>query len=192
MILVNAGCLRSGTTVGKKDDSKEIPRFSIYLVKEERKNDAIKFSGFKNGSQYKGLNINLDILSIQDTPVITDKDIKAYHWKTHQIEFTEEFISKQSTGNLNSEKKQMSSLDSGSKILKAEEFDAFLIEIDGKRIYSGGFPYSPIRSQIGAAIIIKDKGRNSIEIWHVPDIGNDLRSDMTIYKLFKEQGKLVE
>ncbi|MCB2322816.1 hypothetical protein LGL55_18360 [Clostridium tagluense] len=171
-----------------KNTSTTATKFAIYFVKEESKKDALSY-GRDINDKYIRANASIDSLSIEDTPILTEKDIKKYDWNTHEIKFTDEYFK--------NHKPQLKEKDllaqTGSNQLCAKEFDAVLIMANGKRIYCAGFPISPMKSCFPPEFMISDLSKNSITITKNSNkMEQDLRENKIIYKTLKEAGVLSE
>lgn len=116
------------------------PEFAIYFVKADSKNGALSYGRNENG-EYAKTSSSINELALEDNPVVTEKDIKKYYWDTHKIEFNDEYLKRHEHGEANTGLLPIP----GSKLLGAKEFDAVVIVVNGERIYSAGFPLSPIR-----------------------------------------------
>ena len=175
-------------TACAKSTSTTTTKFAIYFVKAESKENALSYGRDDNGVYVK-TNVSIDSLVIEDTPILTEKDIKKYNWSTHQIQLTEEYLKKHKSGL----EKESTLPETGSNIIGAKEFDAVLMTVNGKRIYCAGFPFSPMNSCFPPEYMIRDVSKDTISIIKNGDKSpKDLRQNKEIYKVLKEIGVLVE
>jgi len=168
----------------KKEVKVEMPKekFEIYLATFE----SVKEYGFYD---YK----NLVLL---DKPIITDEDIRAYYWVNHEVEVTSTYINRilkdghsdnslyMDNGNYRQYEK------GGSKILNTYQYDCFVVVVNGEKIYSGTFPYSPIFSYDQEKLIIGDVSDTSFKIIFTGENELDPRNADEVYNFFKKKGKL--
>ncbi|NSW91749.1 MAG: hypothetical protein HPY74_13955 [Firmicutes bacterium] len=133
-------------------------RFAIYLVKDADTKVAVE----------KGIN-NLEL---EDTPIITEKDIKSYNWSEHSFETSEDVLNRIPSVPVNG--------------------IPFVVVVDGERIYIGAFwtSLSSISTQLPVINIMEKPFSINlgypVEYEHSVDIRNDNR----IYNVLKETGKL--
>lgn len=84
---------------------------------------------------------NPNKMVMDSEPLFTDADIREYHWKTQTILFTEEFLKKKISENL--EKPEEYKLrNGGSWLLKTVSGDHFTVMVDGNLVYEGNFKAS--------------------------------------------------
>lgn len=191
--LAFTGCNRVVKNIDK--DKSNSSNFGIYLVKGENKLGALTFGRMENETYIDGKKVNLDNIELEEKPLITDKDIKKYYWKTHKIELNDEFLKRR---NLSSKEKEIIGqlkngsprMYGGSILLNTTDNDSVVIMIDGNKIYSAGFPLPMFSSRSPSEIIIDDSGLNSICISNQRKT-DDIRADRQIYDFFKKAGKLV-
>lgn len=128
---------------------------------------------------------------LDETPVVTEKDIKKYHWKDHRIEFTKEYLDKHKS---DIDIKDVN-YNGGSRILGAKDFDRAIVMVNGKKIYETRFPYAARRAfKNTSELVIRDlELGNSIEIV-VNNKGRngDIRNNKDLYEVLKGLGVLVE
>ncbi|WP_291559371.1 MULTISPECIES: hypothetical protein [unclassified Clostridium] len=72
---------------------KNEPKFGIYPVKEEHKSGALSYGRNEKGEYIKP-ELTLEELLIDEIPLITEEDIKKYHWNTHEIELAKNYFKK--------------------------------------------------------------------------------------------------
>jgi len=186
--------LKSNIKSTKTDNPKTTDQkqsFEIYLVKRED----IKPNGYAEAKDESPV--------LKEKPIITDKDIVRYHWNSHEIEFTKEFIEKQYT--LNPDIKtpvtdgygNIPNMEGGCMLLNMKYEDEFVVVVNGKKIYSGTF-LPPPYSSVLPPLWIEDRANNKIRIGSISDLGEaqvykafkDPRPNKDIYDLFKKLGKL--
>ncbi len=170
-----------------KKQIKNEPKFAIYLVKEEHKSGALSYGRNEKGEYIKP-ELTLEELLIDEIPLITEKDIKKYHWNTHEVELTKNYFKKHTikvSYDANSD-------NAGSKLLGTKEWDAVVIIAKGKRIYCAGFPLSLRRSNFLPEILIRDVESS----FFIDKLGNksseDVRNNKYIYEALKEANILTE
>lgn len=183
------GCSQATTKVStdSKPQVSQVPnknttryKFAIYLVKDLSSFDSTK--------------TNLDKLTLENEPIVTEKDISSYYWKSNVIKTDEaDFID---------------------KLMKVTKLSGtpYVLTVNGERIYLGVL-WTPLSSMVppketpvldlqGGAFIIdklnKD-GYNVIpknnEIYleiSAPFKGKDNRNDKRIYNALKDAGILKE
>ncbi len=185
LILIFAVLLLGCQKEEKPSVQGSLPKFAIYFIKEQDKNKAFSFGlDEKDNSEAE-----IQELSLDEVPIITDKDIKAFDWQNQMIEFTDEYLNKHGNPSVDKE----INIEGGSKLLGAKEFDAVVITVNGERIYKARFSLSPIRSYVPPGIVLNDNSNNSITIRKSG--GNDTldqRYDKRVRDVFQKEGKLVE
>lgn len=166
---------------------KNEPKFGIYPVKEEHKSGALSYGRNEKGEYIKP-ELTLEELLIDEIPLITEEDIKKYHWNTHEIELAKNYFKKHNikmSYNANSD-------NAGSNLLGTKEWDAVVITAKGKRIYCAGFPLSLRRSNFLPEILIRDVESS----FFIDKLGNksseDVRNSKYIYEALKEANILIE
>jgi hypothetical protein len=165
---------------------KQSPKFAIYKIKEDSKFKGLSFGHYDGEKYIDGETASLDEIIYEETPVITEKDIKNYNWRTHEIELREEYIK-----NSSKSKDSETELYGGCKLLNANDLDEGIVVIDGKKIYAAGFPLRTLKSQSPAEIIISQLDGNKIKISNSRK-KDDIRSNLIIYDSLKASGKLIE
>ena len=161
----------------------KIHKFAIFLVSKGDKDNAVSYGRSENGEYvHEGLN-NINDLIIQDKPILTEQDIISYNWQNHEIVLTKDYI------NRNIENRKTRQIGGGSELLNTEDLDQFVIMVEGKRIYAGGFPLSPLRSQFNPEVLIEDTGNNQVSVRYLGK-SDDPRKSQIIHDVFKELGKL--
>lgn len=163
--------------------------FDIYLIKGENKQ----------------IYSDNESIQLEDTPIITDKDILCYHWDTHEIEVTQEFMDKHKI--TDKENEQLMSDGTGGKyprisggcsLLNTKYTDRFAVVVDGKIIYTGGFPTYAVSSVCSPQVGIDQSIiNNRIKIWGNSYMINgklieDPRGNKKIYSTLKKLNKLEE
>lgn len=155
-LLTNDENIKSYKDIDKNTKSKN--RFEIYLVKNPVTQAAVEI-GMKN-------------VELQDTPIITDKDIKLYNWFNHSLEINEEVYD---------------------RIPQVHTSGVpFVVVADGERIYLGAFWSSFSSLSTRLPVIDTVQKPFSISLGYPQDNkeGCDPRSDKRIYKALNEIGKL--
>lgn len=168
----------------QSNEKKDVPKFAIYKVTEDTKQYADSFGSFDGKKYINGEKIDLGKIKYEETPIVTDKDIKKYNWKTHTIEFTQDYLK-------NVNKKEENLFSGGCQLFNAKEFDIFVVVVNGKKIYTGGYPLSPIRSQGRPEIVIEDNSEGSIIVKNIRT-ADDMRSSKEIYDVLKEMDKIEQ
>jgi len=184
ILIISITIIIFSLTSCKKEEKVVTPKdkFEIYMATFE----SVKEYGFYD---YK----NLVLL---DKPIITDEDIRAYYWINHEIEVTSTYMDKilregHTDNSLYMDKGNYRQYEKGgSKILNSYQYDCFVVVVNGVKIYSGTFPYSPIFSYQQEKLIIGDVSDTSFKIIFKEKDGLDPRNSDAIYNFFKKQGKL--
>lgn len=171
----------------KVNNSGGTPKFEVYLVKEESKEGALSYGRNECTGEYVESKLALKDLTLEENPILTDKDIEKYYWRTHTIELTKEYLK-----NHRIETKKEEYEDLGSKLLGLEEFDAVVIVCNGQRMYCAGVPFSIRWSWFPPEITIKDVNEKSIIITKNGNNTKDARENLDIYEALKEIGILVD
>ncbi len=163
------------------------PSFRIFLV--DGKVDDVD----------KDIQDEIGEFKLEDEPVLTEKDIKAYHWDSHTIEVTAKAIER-------FKKMIVLGKPEGRDVTTRELFNkamggrAFVVVVNGRRAYVGILT-SPISSHISRAPVIdvsfgKDGPENMpensirIEVRREDERQNDLRSQDWIKSALKALDKL--
>ena len=172
--------------------------FEIYLVKDKESALKARTHGYWDWDTGKYINgimddvngniVDINSLLLEDKPVLTDKDILKYDWTNHEIEVTKEYVSSNGISADDWSKRVVSG---GSAILKSDYKGSFVIVVNGKRVYSGGFPLYMESSQSPSEIGIRDIANYKIRIWNSKAY-SDVRNNKDIYNVFKSKGKLIE
>jgi hypothetical protein len=190
MACILTGCSLSTTKVstGSKAQITEMPndttpkyKFAIYLVKDLSSIDAAK--------------TDLAKLPLENEPIVTEKDIPAYYWKSNVIKISMAIFN--------------------DKLSKAAKLPGtpYVLIANGERIYLGVLwtPLSsmvpqeetPVLNLLGSALIMEnlkkdgynviqnDKDNIYLEI-SAPFKGEDNRNDKRIYNALKDAGILKE
>ena len=164
------------------------PTFRMFLVDGEIK------------KQDKDLQEKIEELKLVKEPMLTEKDIKAYHWKSHAIEVDAKTIER-------FKKMIVFGKPDGGDVTTKELWSegmkpkAFVVVVNGRRAYVGMF-YSPISSYLPPHPTIElsfvkhgdDEQENTISV----DGGlkakgqEDIREQDWIKSALKDLGKLAE
>lgn len=153
LIIVILLCILQGCS----NDSEEIS-FEVYLGKADLS--------------------NLKKYVISEEPLFTDRDIKAYDWKTHRIIFKKEFLNQKATQKNSDETKTYLG---GSKLLNTNSRDRFIVYVNKEPIYEGFYMQSVLSSfyPVGATMVDVEGGVqitfNQVEGSQVMDKRNDER-----------------
>lgn len=133
------------------------------------------------------------------TPLITERDIKKYIWKSNIIVFNDDFLkehvlSKEEIKLVTEKNKSIESDISlsfygGSKHLKCSDAEDVLVVVGEDRIYTSGFALPAWSSRWSPQIYIEDYDLTSIRIRSPKDL-ESLIQDKRIYEFFKKIGKL--
>ncbi len=194
LLIVFVGFTLWGCSSNKSQSQK--PSFKVSLVKEQDRWKALAFAEGNKGKYVTGRQIDLDSLSVENEPLFTDRDIKTYHWKTHVVEFTDEFLKKHKAAFNGKDlvaslpEGQISHLRGGSERLGTSQDDAWVLEVDGERIYSGGFPLPATSSKNGPRLGMADCVEG-VMIWSFCQ-GFDPRANTKVRSFFQEAGKLSD
>jgi hypothetical protein len=119
---------------------------------------------------------NIQQVEVDKNPIITEKDIVEYHWKTHTIILSEEGLSKFPSGNKYFGK-------------------PFIIVADGHRCYMGAFWSKILSANYSRPVIDITSKTKIIRIEQAYPTakfakGDDPRNNQFIYKVFSDLGKL--
>ena len=156
--------------------------FGIYHVDSNK--SAISYG--KVGDKYVEPNFKVVELDIVGEPIITEEQIKMYHWKTQRLELKEEYVRKITDKEKFSNEKKYT----GSRYLGAKDDQEVVIIINGHKLYSAGFLPHQLRSWFAPSKMIIDE-KNCLKI-----IANDNQikdiENKAIYDFFKSVGKLSE
>ena len=182
----------------KKQAANSYKSFEIFLVKGEENSIKAKSHGsfdirtgkFTDGknSDSDGNIVDINSLVLEDKPILTDEDILQYDWTNQIIEVTKEYAAAKGISDNDWSKRVVSG---GSAILNSDSKGAFVVIVNGKRIYSGGFKLGVNSSLCPSEIGIEDISKNKIKIWNLKD-NSDPRKYKEVYYFFKEKGKLTE
>lgn len=177
VLMVCSACSLKNNSEEKDNDKAS---FEIYLVNVNESSGALN----------KDLNKDLNKLKLEEQPVLTDKNISEYVWKTHQIKLIRD-------DELNKviEEKLDLKIPVGGK--------QFVVVCNGERIYRGMFwsmlssAWPPedcpiINSFIGERdyFDIFFQGKNDVQGNDDVQGENDVRNDKRIYETLKKLGKL--
>lgn len=159
IILLVAGCSSSK----EEKDSNNI-NFAIYLVKGMKTFDAI--------------NTVLKDIPIDDTPLLTDKDISEYVWIEHKIV-------------LNKEKRVAKIIEEKIYMKVPTDGKPFVVVCNGERIYLGTFwtCLSSLSAPQCAWIVSDFKDSGYLKVDYIFKKG-DRRSDKRVYEALKKANKL--
>jgi hypothetical protein len=173
--------------------------FAMYLVSENSPNNGLSYGSMVDEQYVDGELVNLDDVIFESEPLITDKDIKEYHWGTHTIMLTDEYIEKRNLSTeekLELEERSGYSIIGGSILLNTNMVNmnmsnraAAIVTIGGSRIYASGFPLSILSSVSPAEIIIQDADPHSLIITS-RRTQDDQRQDKRIYDFLKSRASL--
>jgi hypothetical protein len=188
VIIISMGLFNCFNKENKLSKSKGIPKFEVYLVKEESEKGALSYGRNEYTGEYVKAELALKDLTLEENPIFTDKDIEKYYWRTHTIELTKEYLKNHSIET----KKEENYEELGSKLLGLEEFDAVVIVCNGQRIYCAGVPFSMRWSWFPPEIVIKDINEKSIIITKNGNNKRDVRENKDIYKTLKGIGILLD
>lgn len=170
----------------EKKQSNEKNKFAIYFVKAEDKEKALSYGRDENG-EYVKPESDIKLLTIEKSPILTEKDIKKFNWNRQEIEVTDEYLKNHE---YKSEGDNISKV--GSKLLGTKELDAVIIVVNGERIYFAGFPIDERKSCFPPEYMISDASKNTISIKKNGNKGKDLRKDERIYKALNNVNILVK
>ena len=142
--------------------------FAIFLVKGDQTGNAI--------------HTKIEDLQLEAQPVLTDKDLRVYKWKEHELELRKDFDLYEVLDYV-----PLSGL-------------PFVVVADDERVYLGTF-WSPVSSQIPSmpsVMVLPMSPQNTIHIisgYHPGKTTNsqsDPRSNQLIYDAIKSVGKIKE
>lgn len=157
---IASGCSYSSTFYTTEDKNTDIPvRFAIFAV--------------ENSDTMKAEKGNINNVKLSKTPIITDRDLVMYEWKTHKIE-------------LNKDVNEMFAKHIG---------ESFVIIANGTRIYTGAFWSRTSPAIVKFPVILADG--TVLEINNGYPISArtgtyDPRNDSRIYNALIDTGKLIE
>jgi hypothetical protein len=160
LLMINSACaLKSDSE--QNDGIKA--SFKIYLVKDTVSSEVLKE--------------DLNKLKLEEQPLLTDKNISEYVWKTHQIKLVKD----DELNKVLDEKLNMKVPVSGKP---------FVVVCNGERIYCGVFwtKLSSLFYPECPTIISDYSDRDYFEISF--EGKNDIRNDKRIYETLKKLGKL--
>lgn len=182
-------CMFSGC--GKLEDKSNTRSISDLGILEDTSNDnAISNTNHTFevyiGEAEQNRNICIkDQFVLNEDPLFTHEDIKAYLWQTHDILFTDAFL----VDRLDNVRDNYI-LEGGSLLLNADPGDIFVIVVNGERIYHGYFARSSYSSHIDIGMGMEDIDYG---IHLAPMFGaKDTRDDNRIYDVLNVLGILDE
>lgn len=186
LLLLNIFLLSSCDKTTVHNQNNATPKFAIYFVKEEEKKNVLSYGKDENTEEYIKPSSKITEVSLEDLPVVTERDIEKYYWSSDEIQFKDEYL-----------KKHMQNKDAEyigkSNLLGAEWDDVVIVVVNGNRIYSAGFSPLEHHSHFPPEIMFADTSRNTIGIINNGnDTNNKLIGDKRIYKLLKELNLLEE
>ena len=181
LLLIIVSCILVLFSCEKQDENViEEEKFEIYFATLE----SVKEYGY----------YDFEKLELEEEPILTDEDIRAYYWKTHEIEITSTYLDKlnkiESNNVLFDDNGVYRQYEKGgSKLLQSVQYDCFVIVVGGEKVYSGTFSYSPVMSYSTEKIIAADVSNTSFKILYSGQ-GEDVRNVDSIYNFFNDKGKL--
>ncbi|MGC7871321.1 hypothetical protein ACPUYX_07275 [Desulfosporosinus sp. SYSU MS00001] len=171
-ILILAGCIEKSNdpnkiAVSSMKYNKVANHFAIFLVKGEQAGNA--------------MNTKLEELRLETQPVLTDKDLKVYKWKEHELELRKDFDLYEVLDYV-----PLSGL-------------PFVVVANDERVYLGAF-WSPLSSQtssIPSVMVLPMSPQNTIHIisgypGKTTNSQSDPRGNQKIYDALKSVGKIKE
>jgi len=176
LIFVMASCSNEPEQVIKPDT------FEIYLATTE----SVREFGY----------YDTENLKIHGTPVLTGDDIRHYYWEQHIIELNGGFMEKLS--GMDKSDYEIFTTDisgfrqysvGGSKFLDSGQYMAFIIVVNGDKVFSGTFPPAATLPSEDEELILGDISDDMIAINFYGD-GFDIRNNDSIYGYFDTKGKL--
>ncbi|MBN1623691.1 MAG: hypothetical protein JXN10_02425 [Clostridia bacterium] len=135
-------------------------------------------------------------LAIAETPSLTGEDIRKYYWDSHVIEVNGSFLEKLFSNGSTEYSDYI--IDSngfrsyqkgGSRFLESAQYMAFVVVVDGEKIYSGTFTGSKAMPAEGETIILGDIADDRFQIKFNSD-GLDVRNQDAVYEYFDREGKI--
>lgn len=172
-------------TSNNKVESNNNHTFEVYIGELEQNQHVDK----RNQRVLRGDISIKDEFVLNEEPLFTHEDIKAYRWQTHDILFTDDFLA----GRLDNVRYNVENHDfeGGSFLLNADSGDIFVIVVNGERIYHGYFPKAAYLSSFDIGILMKDIDYGV----HLQPNFNDsknVREDNRIYDVLNVLGILDE
>ena len=162
LMILFSGCKGTSKDIQKTEQQAKL---ALFLVKDLKPYEAYK--------------VELDKLSLESTPVLTDSEILEYSWATHEFRLSQDVLLERLKGSV-----------------PITIGRAFVLVANGERIYLGAFwshlssvspPDIPIINSIWSR---EDKYKyKSYKIDYFSN-GKDLRKDERIYEVLKKAGKL--
>lgn len=130
-----------------------------------------------------------DQFVLNEAPLFTHEDIKAYLWQTHEVLFTDAFLANR----LDNVRDNVDNYryEGGSLLLNADSGDIFVVVVNGERIYHGYFPKAAHSSSSTIGMIMKDIDYG-VRIRPNYNYSEDLREDNRIYNALNSLGILGE
>lgn len=180
IIMAISGCANNEIS----EEETETKTFEIYLAQTE----SVREYGY----------YDLDNLILQEKPVLTGTDIRKYYWNSHTIELTGDFIEK--LYQMNKDSYIEFNIDSdgfrsyvkgGSRFLGSAQYMAFVVLVNGERVYSGTFPGSPVMPVEGEALILGDISDDRLQIKFNGE-GFDIRNQDAVFNYFNDENKISE
>ncbi|MDR3587678.1 MAG: hypothetical protein P4L59_20555 [Desulfosporosinus sp.] len=171
-IFILAGCTENSNNsnkiaVSSMKNNKVSNHFAIFLVKEDQTGNAI--------------NTKIEDLQLETQPVFTDKDLKIYKWKEHELELRKDFDLYEVL-----EYVPLSGL-------------PFVVVANDERVYLGAFwtPLSSQTSSIPSIMVLPMSPQNKIHIiagypGKTTKSQSDPRSNQLIYDALKSVGRIKE
>ncbi len=132
------------------------------------------------------------------TPQMSDSDIAALAKKSGRLAISEQSmegvdwehqkfrLTKTAVPSVGS----VGRLEGGSALLKTKDTDAFVLLVDGKYVYHGGFVMGVSNPDAPADIIIKDEGRYTFSVTLSALASTDRRFSDALYKALSANGLL--
>jgi len=186
LLLLNIFLLSSCDKTAVRNQNNATPKFAIYFVKEEEKKNVLSYGKDENTGEYIKPSSKITEVSLEDIPIVTEKDIEKYYWYSHEIQFKDEYLKKHMQ-NKNTEYTGKSNL------LGAGCHDVVIIVVNGIRIYSAGFSPLEHHSHFPPEIMFSDTSKDTIGIINNGNDTNDkLIDDKRIYNVLKELNLLEE
>lgn len=186
LLLLNIFLLSSCDKTEVRNQNNTTPKFAIYFVKEEEKKNVLSYGRDENTGEYIKPSSKITEVSLEDLPVVTERDIEKYYWSSHEIQFKDEYLKKHMQ-NKNIEYTGKSNL------LGGECHDVVIIVVNGNRIYSAGFSPLEHHSHFPPEVMFSDTSKNAIGVINNGNDTNDkLIGDKRIYKVLKELTLLEE
>lgn len=167
--------------VGCTENSNNPNKLAVSSIKNNNVNNHFAIFLVKGAQAGNAINTKIEDLQLETPPVLTDKDMKVYKWKEHELELRKDFDLYGVLGLV-----PLSGL-------------PFVVVANDERVYLGAF-WSPLSSQtssVPAVMVLPMSPQNTMHIiagypGNTSNSQTDLRSNQLIYDALKSVGKIKE